>query len=408
MRRLLPLLLVLSAAPGFAEAPAWRATGPGAVQPASVDDLTLLAGDFPDSASVQLRLLNALMNAGSTDEAGQVALQLATRGYAFEQRSEAVIIQNLDLDYATWFQSKTKVNRLPIERSSLLSTIPAEAQLVEGVARDPKTGDLYATTVVSRSLYVKRGEAEWQRLDLPGAGSLSGIAYDAKNRLFWIASGDFEQTPGEKVQSALLGFDPAQGKAVRTLYANGMVALGDVAVGDDGTVYAADPEQGIIHTAAAGDEGLRALVGQGVFRSPQGMVAVPGKKLLIVSDYRYGLAALDTATGKVSRIASAKPAMLDGIDGLARWGNNLIAVQNGTSPKRILKLDMSGDWLSIEKVTVLESNHSGWTEPVGGTVDGSRLLYVGTGQWDAFGDGGVPVAGTAPGPTGIRALPLGK
>ena len=42
------------------------------------------------------------------------------------------------------------------------------------------------------------------------------------------------------------------------------------------------------------------------------------------------------------------------------------------------------------------------------TVDGNRLLYVGTGQWDAYGDGGVPVAGTAPGPTEIRTLPLGK
>ena len=45
---------------------------------------------------------------------------------------------------------------------------------------------------------------------------------------------------------------------------------------------------------------------------------------------------------------------------------------------------------------------------VGGTVDGNRLLYVGTGQWDAYGDGGVPVARTAPGPTEIRTLPLGK
>ncbi len=230
--------------------------------------------------------------------------------------------------------------------------------------------------------------------------------WDPAAKLFWIASGDFDVTPGDKVYSALLGFDPVQGIVVRKLYANGMVALGDVAVGDDGTVYVSDPVEGIIHYAAPGDEGLHPLVGPGVFRSPQGMVAVPGKKLLIVSDYRYGLALLDTASGKVSRIVSAKPAMLDGIDGLARDGHSLIAVQNGTRPKRIVQLEMSGDWLTVEKLTVLESAHSAWTEPVGGSVSGGQFLYLGTGQWDRFAEGGTPAEGTAPGPTEVRALKL--
>jgi hypothetical protein len=234
------------------------------------------------------------------------------------------------------------------------------------------------------------------------------MAYDAKSKLLWIASGNFEQMPGGRVYAALLAFDPAAGQVVRKLYANGMVALGDVAVGDDGTVYVADPIEGVIHYARPGDDGLRALVGSGVFRSPQGMVAVPGGKLLLVSDYRYGLAAVDTQSGKVSRIASAKPAMLDGIDGLWRTGRSLVAIQNGTSPMRIVRLDISDDWLTVQQLTVLEQAHSGWTEPVGGAVWDGQLVYVATGQWDRFGAGGAVLEGKTPGPTEIRALAVGK
>ncbi len=136
--------------------------------------------------------------------------------------------------------------------------------------------------------------------------------------------------------------------------------------------------------------------------------AVPGTDLLIVSDYRYGLAALDIAKGKVTRLGSAKGGLFDGIDALQLHGHSLIAVQNGTRPMRILQLGMSDDWLAIESVKVLESNHPGWTEPVGGTVSGNEFIYVATGQWERFGEGGELAEGELSGPTEIRAIKLGK
>ncbi len=408
MRRLLPLLLFAAAAPAIAQNSDWRPVGAATGQLASVEELQALAADFPDSASVQLRLLNALADAGDTERAGRMAVQLAARGYAFSPESETVIAGLLDPDFAELFGTATEANRHPVERSRVIGTVPAEALLVEGIARDPRTGWLYATTVVSRALWVKRGETPWEAIELEGAGSLSGIAWDVASGLLWIASGSFEQTPGDKAQSAVLGFDPKTGTIERRLYANGSAALGDVAVGIDGTVYVSDPEQGIIHYAPPRATALRALVGPGVFRSPQGMVAIPYTDLLIVSDYRYGLAALDTENGRVRRIAGGGGYFLDGIDALQLDGKSLLAVQNGHNPKRILRIDMNRDWLGIARIAVLESGHSGWTEPVGGTIDKDDFLYVGTGQWDRFGEGGAVLEGANPQPTEIRSLPLGE
>lgn len=399
------LALALGAVPSGAQSGAapWRHVDAETGKIADVASLEQLAAEFPESAAVRLRLLNALLDEGSQEAASKEALDLATRGYAFGREAETVLTEMLDPDYAAWFTAAMKRNRAPVGASTRLTAVPAEALLVESVARDPKSGDLYATTVVSRALYVLRGGAEWQRVPLEGAGSLSGIVYDAKAKLLWIASGNFDETPGEKVAAELLGYDPATGLVVRRLSGSGMGALGDVAVGEDGTVYAADPVEGTVHVARPEETVLRALVQPGTFRSPQGMAAAG--RVLLVSDYRYGLAAVDTQSGQVTRIGVAQPGMmLDGIDGLWRSGRSLIAVQNGSSPMRIVRLEMSGDWLTVRRLTVLERANSAWTEPVGGAVSNGELVYVATGQWDVFGAGGAVRDGKTPRPTDIRSL----
>lgn len=399
------------AAPTVAEPepiPTWRWVDAGTGDLATVAELRALAEAYPDSATIHRRLLAAQL--GTDDPGGaDTARQLVERGFAFSDAGAGQIAAGLPERQGADFAEVNRANRVRIEASALLETIPAAARLVEGIARDPASGTLYVSTIVSRQLWSKPPVGDWRPIDLDQAGSLAGMVHDPSRGLIWTTSGMFDETPGAPAYATAIGFDPRQGKAVRTLYANGMVPLGDIALGDDGRVFAANPLAGEIHYAdPATEEGFRALVGAGVFRSPQGMVKVPGRNGLIVSDYSYGLAALDWDSGKVWRIASPGTHWLDGIDALLRYGNSLIAVQNGHQPMRILKLDMREDWLAIEKVTVLESGHPDWTEPVGASIDGDRLIYVATGQWDVFGAGGAVREGKQPRPTAIRALPLGE
>jgi len=134
---------------------------------------------------------------------------------------------------------------------------------------------------------------------------------------------------------------------------------------------------------------------------------VPWEGGLIVSDYGYGLAFVDRA-GKATRIQADAPMLLDGIDGMWRRGNDIIAVQNGARPARIVRLSMSRDGTHVTAMRVLERAHPSWTEPVGGSLAGDELVYVATGQWDRFGDGGTPRGERPPAPTEIRVLPLDR
>ena len=98
--------------------------------------------------------------------------------------------------------------------------------------------------------------------------------------------------------------------------------------------------------------------------------------------------------------------MLDGIDGLIAYGNDLVGIQTAYAPARIVRLRLSRDGLRVERLDVLERANPEWGEITLGTVAGDRLLYVGDAQWERFGESGMPVDGKPALPTPIRSLQL--
>ena len=74
---------------------------------------------------------------------------------------------------------------------------------------------------------------------------------------------------------------------------------------------------------------------------------------------------------------------------------------------RIRAFELSEDGTRIISARTLEQAHSGWTEPLGGSVADDALVYVATGQWDRYIAGELR-EGIQPNPTEIRRLPLGS
>ena len=223
----------------------------------------------------------------------------------------------------------------------------------------------------------------------------------------WIASSNLDGSQDDsELFTGLIGLAGDFNNQVRVPAPEG-VAVSDLTIGRDATVYASDPIGGGIYRKPIGGTELEAVAEPGTFRSPQGLALSEDGKRLYVSDYRYGLAIIDLASGGVHRLVSDVPAMLDGIDGLFRHGNELIAIQNGTSPMRITAFALSDDGERITGARTLEQAHPDWTEPLGGSISGGALYYIATGQWDRY-DKGVPVEGKPAIPTEVRRLPLGS
>lgn len=399
------LALALSAPLAAEEGAAWRPVDAETGQIREVEGLEALAEAFPDSSSVRLRLLNAQLGAEDFDGLLATLSWLKARGYVFSETARGQIPELVGATYAARARALLLPAAEPIEASEVVATAPAEAGLIEGIYVPEDDDVILATSITGNSLHLFKPESGWIDAMPPGANDLSGIVSEPDNSMGWVASANLDESEDEEVLfTGLIGLTGDLDNPILVPAPEG-AAISDLTISTEATVYASDPLGGGIYRKPVAATALEVLVAPGTFRSPQGLALSEDGKRLYVSDYRYGLAIIDLASGEVARLASDVSAMLDGIDGLFRYGNELIAIQNGTSPMRISALTLSEDGYRISGVRVLEQAHPEWTEPLGGSIAKGALFYVATGQWDRFVKG-EPASDKPAQPTEIRRLPL--
>lgn len=411
------------AASNQAAAP-WRNVDENTRQIADLPGLIALAAAFPESASVQRRLLSAAVRDQDRAVARAALARLEAMGYALRPQSFdalAPLIGEAEADAARILAGELSRQA---GVSLLFSTIPADHRLIEGLAWDRQARRLFASSVVDRRLIAIDAPHGSEILDVDG-GSLFGLAIDQPRRLLWIASGIVEQTPSpDTAFRGLIAVDLDSGSVVRRVSSparepvgvegdgNSSMApslgpsLSDVAVGADGTVYASDPTGGGVYRLLPDEPVIETLIAPGVLRSPQGIAVHPSGERIYVSDYGYGIALFDLVQHKIARLDAASAMMLDGTDGLYWFNEGLVAIQNGSSPMRIVRISLDPTGKIATGLTVVEANHPAWGEPTNGQVIGNDLIYVSEPQWERFGPGGA-VKGEEPlRPNRIRAAPL--
>jgi len=342
------------------------------------------------------------------DEFHKVLLTLEwlyDRGYVFGEVAQRQIPSLLEDVDPGRIAERLREQAEVIEASELIATVPSEARLVESVVHDRKGGNLWVSAVHSRQIASVSADGQISLRELEAADNLSGLVLDRGGELIWTASGNIDGSDRDpELFAGLIGLRTDGSESIRIAAPEGANPA-DLAIGSDGTFYTSDPMGGGVYTATPGDAKLSTLVAPGTLRSPQGLAISEDGSKLYVSDYRYGIAIIDLISGEVSRLSTELPIIVDGIDGLWRYGSELIAVQNGTSPMRISAFALSEDGSSIIGYRVLEQAHPEWTEPLGGSIDADALIYVANGQWDRY-VSGFPAQDRPPLPTQIRRLPI--
>ena len=107
-------------------------------------------------------------------------------------------------------------------------------------------------------------------------------------------------------------------------------------------------------------------------------------KRLYVSDYGRGIFAVELKAGLAIRLSTPHDPTLLGFDGLQRSGSCLIAVQNGVSPHKVLRLRLGGEGLAIQSAEVLDMNTPEMDEPTLGVVSSEGFVYVADSQDSRF------------------------
>ena len=173
--------------------------------------------------------------------------------------------------------------------------------------------------------------------------------------------------------------------------------FGDLTVGADGVVVVSDSRAPGLYRIVNGRM-MPWLTGD-PFVSPQGLAFLDGS--LYVADYSVGLFRVDPKAGTVRWMETPPGTVLMGIDGLEAGGGFLWGIQNGTSPTRVLRIQVSGD--RVRDVRAFDIGHPDHSDPTLGLIRSDSLFYVANSQWPLFG----PDAGEgARQPPIVLALPL--
>ena len=290
------------------------------------------------------------------------------------------------------------------DRMTTLAEVPG-VLLVESVVRDAVRGRWLVSQVRGRTIVAMddTGAISPFLAENSTLGGVLGLVSDDRNGVLWAATapvppsthGVPATTP--RLTGALLKIDMATGRLLARYPApEGDRTLGDVALGQDGTVYVADSTGGDIFRLRPDGAGLEILLPAGTLGSPQGMALSPDGAALIVADYSSGLWRIELGTGVAMRLVQPATDSLIGVDGLTRDGGVLFGFQNGVAPQRVLMLTMNAGWTGIDTVEVLAANLPQIDEPTTGIMHDGALVFVSRSQWSAFGQDGAAPETTAP------------
>lgn len=286
-------------------------------------------------------------------------------------------------------------NREPAGTAATLFRVFEPTFIPEGIAYDSDTGAYFLGGAHEREIVrMPRGGQNAQDFVTPGAGGLwapLGMQADPARRLLWVATAAIPEMrnaeAGELGRSAVLAYDLDSGLLRRrhVLPADGVEhLLGDLQVLRSGIIYTTDSKAGVLYALNSTSGKFTALSKPGQLASPQGLAISRDKKTLYVADYTQGLFAYDIEQERLSRLEVGANISVYGIDGLYWYENNLVAVQNGVRPHRVVRFKLDPAGRRVLHARVLAANLPEFDEPALGVVVGNRFSFVANSQWNRF------------------------
>lgn len=343
---------------------------------------------LPDSPSILLLKAQVAMKQRKKVEAKAALKDYLKRGYVLDLARNPDFNQVWDAE----LNDLLELNESPVGEMRVVSNSPGFI-LAEGLTQTDDGTEVFVSgirtgTVTAISAKGGRDVVTFR----PGVAAYGLALRDGK---LWATTAASRQTetfdPKAKITSKVVVIDPNTG-AIDKSFGDSAKSrrFGKLLAGRD-DLYVADSEHGEVLRLANYDGTLETLVPEGYMDSPGGMAESEDAASLIVSDFVSGLYRVDLASGGMTRLTPPVDGALLGISYLARHGRDLIAVQTGFKPNRILRLRMSDDWTQVKAVDVLLRSDRSLSQPTQGFVSGDSFTFIAKSQWDNLDARGNPI-----------------
>jgi hypothetical protein len=366
----------------------------------ALDAFTRAAELIPDSPSIYLLKAQAYL---AENRKAQAHAELV----AYEQRGYIVDLKKNPDFAAVWdgtLDTLQAANTAPVGQMHEAASVPGFT-VGESLA---SSGDkLYVSGVRNGAVMVVSAEGAKPLMTFrPGVAAYGLGVHDGN---LWAATAASRQTKGfeskANVKSKIVVVNPANGAIVNSFVDTTKERnFGHIALGRD-DLYAADTDHGEILRLNGYAGAFQVLIPEGYFDTPEAMVENGDATALIVSDFIAGLYRVDLTKGTLTHLQPPAGGSLLGLSQLVRDGDDLIGIETGFKPNRVVRLHMAPDWSAVTGEEVLLRSDDVLAQPTGAVVEDGHLIFIAKSQWSNFDDHGNALS-DSPEPVVIGALTL--
>ena len=348
--------------------------------------------------------------------AGDTANTLATLNHLADLgQADDNLLSGHDQNYASLQSSpgyqqlleRFRLNEDPVSLGASVITLPDPGLLTEDIDFDPSTHSFLMTSVLEHKIL--RAGLDGRVRDFatsPDQWPMLALKVDGRRGRVWateVALDGFTAAPKDAWgRSAVLCYDLKTGKLLSRIEGPPHSALGDMALTADGDPILSDNQGGKLYRLS--HDSLHAIESN-QFISPQTPTRGPNGDTILVPDYLRGIAILNLRTNNIAWLDGTKTA-LNGVDGLYLHGHSLILTQNGTSPQRILRLDLNPALTTIISTQIIERASPDFGDPTHGVFVGDDFYYIANSGWNQLDDHGDVKAGSKLTPARIMRYSL--
>lgn len=271
----------------------------------------------------------------------------------------------------------------PVRSSRHRYTIEQLGLIPEGISIDSATGRLFVGSMRTGDIYVideKDRLSKFATVSHEGKLAAIGLVTDEARGMLWAIGSSFDTVEefdaATAARTGLFGFDLQSGDLVKEYIGDdSFTGFNDVTVAPSGDIYLSGGELGIIRR---GSDVIEHFETDMMIFGSNGITVDPDGEKLFVSSYPVGVAVIELRTGASRWLQATSDTTLYGIDGLYWYEGDLIAVQNGVNPWRLIRIRLDEPRTSVSSVEFIEFANEEFEPTTGAIVDG-LIHYVGQG-----------------------------
>lgn len=333
-----------------------------------------------------VNMVRASAMMGRPTSAYHYMLQMQQQGlsYDFDQLDETIDLRGTEVyDYMNDLLIRAGDPAGDAEASFELDT---ELALPTSLAWDPTRERFLVAAAGEGVIFSVNGNGKTREIlkanEENGLWAIMDIAVDEVRNRLWVSSAAIPQFAGfqeaDAGNSGLFAFELDSLKLVGTYLPNDTNApfeFGPLAVSAEGDVYVADRQVPVVYRKPADSHLIAPFVVDTELYGFRDIAISENGARIYLADINKGILVIDPENETAAMLEGPETLNLGGIEGMYQVGNELVLIQSGIQPQRLLALQLDASGGKVEEVRPMAIALDLFDRPAGGTLHDKAVYY---------------------------------